>query len=518
MKCYCVTCGCGVEPGDLAHRYHQILEERELPSKVFCVTCKREIAPGDPAHRYHQVIEQHPNALRVAAPPKAPAPGVRSGAAPMDEHSLRAASQVERQRYISKLAGWDRCLGGGLVRGTTVLLSGDPGVGKSSLTLTVLYEYAKRGIKTMYVTGEESRGEVEIRYAAMGLEVTPNLILYATKSWESARAAVDQYKPSIVLLDSANRLSMASVRAPEGSDIMVAAIVSRAIDMVQTCPWQPSAILIGHINAQGKIRGEKGKEHDVTATLHLSFDAGNLRLLRSKKNRHGGSGEISVWQFRGKRYVEVHDLSETLLSQSIGQIGVVAFPVLPSRTFARAVTVPVEVAVSPPREANEPRRRSVAGLPPEVFEESLDLLYDHAGVGLTNRSVRAKAPAVGGAKIDDEACALALCLALLSGAERLQLPPVAAFGALAPTGRVQIDPQVEQRLDALRSTSVRLAIGPELPEGAKVPEGITYEAVHDLADLATIARRLGTFVPEDPDVIARKEAARRKRGAAATDG
>ena len=70
---------------------------------------------------------------------------------------------------------------------------------------------------------------------------------------------------------------------------------------------------------------------------------------------------------------------------------VVAFPVLPSRTFARAVTVPVEVAVSPPREANEPRRRSVAGLPPEVFEESLDLLYDHAGVGLTNRSVRAKA-------------------------------------------------------------------------------------------------------------------------------
>ena len=514
-KVYCVTCQKTVESSDTAHQLHQISEDvpaessRTLSTKVYCVTCQKTVESSDTAHQLHQVTDLHPNAIRDAAPMTRPAS--RTSASAIDPESLRVAAQAERQRYVSGVSGWDRCLGGGLVRGTTAFLSGDPGVGKSSLTLMVLYEYARNGIRSMIITGEETREEVEIRYAEMGLPITPNLVLYATKSWEAARAAIEQHKPSIILIDSANRISLASVRAEEGSDAMIAAVVGRTIETVQTCPWRPSAVLIAHINAKGEIRGEKGKIHDVTAQLHLSFDAANMRLLRSKKNRHGGSGEVSMWQFRGKRYVEVHDLSEALLKESIGELGVVAFPVLPSRSFARTVVVPIEASVSAPRESNVSRVRRVTGLRAELFEDVIDLLFESAGVTFANRSIRAKVPNVGGAMIEDDGCSLALCLSLVTSSERLRLPPIAAFGSLAPNGRVQTDPQAEVRIDALRRTVVRLAIGPTIAPDAKIPPEIQYVPIADLGELAAFARKHGTHVPEDPEVVARREATKKQK-------
>jgi predicted ATP-dependent serine protease len=127
--------------------------------------------------------------------------------------------------------------------------------------------------------------------------------------------------------------------------------------------------------------------------------------------------------------------------------------------------------------------------------------------------VRVRAPRVGDEEIDEDASTLAVCLSLLSAAERLQLPPVAAFGSLSPTGRVQTDGMAELRVSAALKAQIPLVFGPPLPANVALPEGVTYIPVATVRDLVEAARIRGVHVPEAAEVVAVRDAARRKRPA-----
>lgn len=466
------------------------------PVRFWCIDCQRMFDPAEGLHDSHETRETHPKGTR--------------GAVAIGSEGSKARKET---RYPSGIIGWDRVLGGGLVRGNITLFTGEEGVGKSTLMLVVLYALAKRGYTILYITGEETKEAVEGRFFGMGYEPHKNLILYATKSWELAVAEINRIKPHIILIDSLQRVSLTSQPYPEGSDDAVATLMRLIDGVAKRSKWTPSVIAIGHLNAKGEAAGRRAVRHDVDINVHfVSDDLGN-RVLRSRKSRQGPSGELAYFRFQGKRIVEVPDASAALLAESIGQIGVVAYP---ATRLARPIVLPIEAAVSAPKEKDEPRVKRVTGLPDSVFDDAVDLLFDASGVRFSDRSVRVKAPRIGDEELAEEACTLAVCLALFVSAERLHLPPVACFGTVSPSGRVQSDAMIEARLYALKKVNVGLVIGPPIGS-VPVPEGITYHPVTSLKDLVEVARTRGVFQPDDPELVAAREATRRKKGRSSTE-
>ena len=143
--------------------------------------------------------------------------GVQTCALPISVGESDGASRKKVRRYLSGVEGWDRCLGGGIMQGTRILFTGEPGCGKSTLLLRVLWCLARSGLTVVYITGEESRDEINQRFANMGLPVEPRLILHSTKSWEAAAVTIRETRPHVIALDSLQELKVASVEG-EASD------------------------------------------------------------------------------------------------------------------------------------------------------------------------------------------------------------------------------------------------------------------------------------------------------------
>jgi len=421
--------------------------------------------PEWPDHEHHPQLAVHPKSLR--------------GAAPIGEGRV----DIKRIRYVSGLAGWDRCLGGGLVKGTRIYLTGQPGCGKSTLLLLALWLYAKSGLRCMYLSAEESRMEVEARYRNMGLPPLEALTLYDTESWESAHMEITRLRPKVIVLDSLNTFRTSSSKGEPGDDRQTMRLMELTKTLVQKAAWEPSMLIVGQLNAKGDPAGRKAITHHVTGHLHFDKDGRGMRVLRTKKNRHGGDGEVALFEFppNNQRIREVADISSLLLRDSLGRPGVVAYPSVPTERIARALVVPVECSVSPQKEKGAPRSRSAQGLYEKALEDAVDRLAD-VGADLGGRSIRIQCPTIGDEVVADRASALAVCASILSSLYRLELPAAAAFGELSASNRVLPDVAVESRLESLRKANVGLAFGPPLGDVA-APAGVHYVAVEDLGEL-----------------------------------
>jgi len=441
---------------------------------AWCIDHERVVPEAEwDDHEVCEMREHHPNASRGAAP-------------------IGMGGSTEKvTRYVSGIDGFDRCLGGGLVKGTRVLFTGAPGAGKSSLLLLILWCFAMQGMTVLYLTAEETRDEIEIRFRRMGFISTPRLILHSTESWEDARAAIDRFRPRVIVLDSLQEMRCANIDADAGDDRQVNQILKNTKAVVEG-PRSPSMLIIGHIAKDGSAYGRMANVHKVTVWVHFSKDASGKRLLRTLKNRHGAEGEIAMFEHPpdGSAIREVADVSELLLRDALGRVGVTAYPVMPSEKLARSLVLPVEASVSGVKGPNDRRLRVSQGVPEGMLEDALDRLTD-CEVRFTDRSVRLQAPTVGEEVVADGGVMLAVCAALVSSSESWGAR-VGVFGSLSAAGRVQPDPQVEQRLQALVRASVPLVYGP--PLGAfHAPEGLEYVPVEDLAALVEHLKARAAF-------------------------
>ncbi len=464
-----------------------------------CLSCGgKTVEEGDPAHAECHLT---PRAVRGSA-------GTRGASEPLA--SKKARSKPER-RYRTAFSQLDYVLGGstpGFFDREVVLLTGEPGCGKSTLTLALAKRLAERGATVLIATGEESTDAVRNRGAKMGT-IPRSVHVVATASWQIVSAEADRLRPHVLIVDSVQRIATMHAKGAAGCVAQVEAIGAAAVALAKRSSYGPIIILIGHIVKDGSAAGPMCLLHDVDAHLHGSRDAATgFVVIRSGKNRGGPSGAVSVWRFDGPRLVEVADWNASLVRAALGTFGVVAFAAKPRS--GQCYIVPVEASVSLPRESG-PRACRATGFPNERLRDLVDALEEYGGLVLEGRDVRVAVPEFAQTRVDDPALDLAVCAAIASAAKRLRLPPSCVMGAVTITGRVQPVPDLAERVAVAAGCSiVRVATSAWAPHD--VAQGVEFEPVTDLDGLVRWINREGTFVPMSE---AQMEAAKAREAAIA---
>lgn len=378
------------------------------------------------------------------APAKAPSASVPLGSVapagynPNDIMKLEDVDSNDEVRYHTGISELDRVLGGGIVRGSLVLLGGDPGIGKSTLLLQIC-EYLGKEQKILYVSGEESRAQVKLRANRLGVS-TENLTLASMTDIENVVHAILQTEPDIVMVDSIQTMNFAAVSSSSGSVSQVRECTQILARVAKN--EEISIFLVGHVNKDGAIAGPKVLEHIVDAVLyfegerHLSY-----RILRAVKNRYGSTNEIGVFEMTTEGLHQVENPSMMLLSGRPSNVsGTCVACVIEG---SRPILAEVQALVSK-TSFGTPRRMST-GFDYNRTALLIAVLEKRAGYFFGNLDTYINV--VGGLRLEEPAADLPISLALISSL--LDKPiddDVIAFGEIGLAGEIRAISNVEARV------------------------------------------------------------------------
>jgi DNA repair protein RadA/Sms len=408
-----------------------------------------------------------PAIQRVAAgAPSAPA-------RPIGEVDVETARAL--RTGVSEL---DRVLGGGLVPGAVVLLAGEPGVGKSTLLLEVAYQWAKTVDRSLYVTGEESAGQVRLRAERTG-NVHDRMYLAAESDLSAILGHVDDVKPGVLIVDSVQTMASPLVDGSPGGVTQVKAVTSGLVALAKERGLP--VVLVGHVTKDGTVAGPRVLEHLVDVVLQFEGDKhSTLRMLRGIKNRFGASDEIGCFELVEEGIVGVPDPSGLFISQTAEPVPGTAITV--SMEGKRPLLGEVQALVSS-TSAPQPRR-AVSGLDSARVAMVLAVLEKRGGLKLGDKDVYAAT--VGGMKITEPGIDLALVLALTSSFGDVALSPrLVSVGEVGLAGEIRRVPSVGRRLAEAARLGFTYALVP--PDSGKPPPGIRVLEVANVADALNAA-------------------------------
>jgi DNA repair protein RadA/Sms len=376
------------------------------------------------------------------------------------------ASDVDRQPTgIDEL---DRVLGGGIVAGGVVLIGGDPGIGKSTLLLQAL-DSLSRGMKTLYVTGEESGAQVALRSRRLGLNGSQVRVL-AEIQLEKISATLDQEQPAVCVIDSIQTVYSDQLSSAPGS---VAQVRECAAQLTRIAKRSGTTIvLVGHVTKEGALAGPRVLEHIVDTVLYFEGDThSSFRLVRAIKNRFGAVNEIGVFAMTEKGLKGVANPSAIFLSTHGDPVA--GSCVLVTLEGTRPLLVEIQALVD--SGGPSPRRLSV-GIERDRLAMMLAVLHRHAGVSASDQDVFVNA--VGGVRISEPAADLAVMLAIQSSLRGKALPRgFIAFGEVGLAGEVRPAPRGQERLKEAAKLGFSVAIVPKANAPKKPIEGLTIHAV-----------------------------------------
>ncbi|SDD95484.1 DNA repair protein RadA/Sms [Actinokineospora iranica] len=392
-----------------------------------------------------------------------------SPARPIAEVDIEAAKA--RRTGVPEL---DRVLGGGLVPGAVVLLAGEPGVGKSTLLLEVAYRWAARDGEygpTLYVTGEESAGQVRLRAERTG-NVHGSMFLAAESDVSALIGHVDAVKPGMLVVDSVQTMSSPAVDGAPGGVTQVRAVTAALVALAKERALP--VLLVGHVTKDGSIAGPRVLEHLVDVVLHFEGDRhSSLRMLRGVKNRFGPADEVGCFELVESGIVGVPDPSGLFLNKR--DVGVPGTAVTVAVEGKRPLLGEVQALVS--KSPLGTPRRAVSGLDSARVAMVLAVLERRGGVRLGDADVFAAT--VGGMKIPEPAADLAIALAVATAARDVALPPdLVVLGEVGLAGEVRRVSGVKARLTEAMRLGFTKALIP--PDSGDVPDGLQIRVVPDL--------------------------------------
>ena len=334
---------------------------------------------------------------------------------------------------------FNRVLGGGIVRGSLVLVAGDPGIGKSTILLRLAGDVAWTGNRVLYVSGEESASQIKLRADRMGVDGN-NLYLSPATEVGDVLSQLDDEVPALAVVDSIQTLYDRDVSSEPGSVTQIRECARKLLDWAKA--KDVPVILTGHVTKGGDIAGPRVLEHMVDVVLYMEGDpVSSWRLLRSVKNRFGSTNEMGVFEMTGKGLQDVTDPSKSLLAERAN--GAIGSAVMPMLEGTRTLLVEVQALTSP--SVLPTPRRVATGIDHNRLLLVCAVLSRRAGIQLASQDVIVNV--TGGLKVSEPAADLAVALAIASSHRNEPVDPgLAAVGELGLTGEVRRIPQLERRL------------------------------------------------------------------------
>ena len=369
--------------------------------------------------------------------------------------TLKGETQ-DAPRIVAGIGELDRVTGGGFVPGSVLLIGGDPGIGKSTLLMQACAALANSGRRVVYVSGEESTGQVRLRAERMGLAEAP-VDLAAETNVEDIVATLNQgQRPALVVIDSIQTMWSGEVESAPGTVTQVRGSAQALIRYAKTSG--ACMILVGHVTKDGQIAGPRVVEHMVDAVLSFEGEgAHSFRILRAQKNRFGPTDEIGVFEMTGKGLSEVSNPSALFLAgRDQAAPGAAVFAGIEG---TRPVLVEIQALVAPTSLGTP--RRAVVGWENSRLAMVLAVLETHGGLKLGQHDVYLNV--AGGLRVNEPAADLAVAAALVSSLTGAILPPQAVyFGEVSLSGSVR----------PVSVTAARLREASKLGfEGALMPAG-----------------------------------------------
>lgn len=353
-------------------------------------------------------------------------------------YSLNDIKPDNELRYKTGMKELDRVLGGGIVKGSLVLLSGDPGIGKSTLLLQICSELGKK-LKILYVSGEESYSQIKLRADRLGV-ITENLFILCETDAQSICEHVNSTKPDIVIVDSIQTMNFTELNSSPGCVTQVRECSNLFMRTAKSLSIP--IIMVGHVNKDGNIAGPKVLEHIVDAVLYFEGERNlSFRILRAVKNRFGSTNEIGVFEMMERGLYEVENPSEMLISGRPKNTPGSCVACVMEGT--RPLLAEIQGLVTSTGFGN-PRRIS-NGFDFNRFAMLIAVLEKRGGYFFSNMD--AYINIVGGMKLDEPALDLTIAMALVSSLKDYALrDDVLAFGEIGLAGEIRGVSHCEQRI------------------------------------------------------------------------
>jgi DNA repair protein RadA/Sms len=366
---------------------------------------------------------------------------------PARVESLSDISSGEEIRYMTGIDEMDRVLGGGLVPGSVVLISGDPGIGKSTLLLQMCNPLADI-LKILYVTGEESTRQIKLRAMRLGME-GGDLSICAATDLGQVLAAIDRFSPGLVIIDSIQTMRLEELSSSPGSVAQTRECTQRLLRVAKE--REIPVFLVGHVNKDGAIAGPKVLEHMVDAVLYLEGERHlPYRILRAVKNRFGSTNEIGVFEMLDSGLRQVENPSMMLLSgRPEHASGSCVTCVIEG---SRPILAEIQALVS--KSSYPVPKRTANGFDFNRIAMLLAVLEKRCGYSVGN--LDAYLNVVGGLRLDEPSADLAVVMALISNlVDRPIAPQLAVFGEVGLAGEIRTVSRAQARV----SEAYRLGFG-----------------------------------------------------------
>lgn len=370
------------------------------------------------------------------------AKSAKSASAPAAQRAvvsrLRDISSDDSQRHRTGVGELDRVLGGGIVAGSVTLLSGDPGIGKSTLLLQIC-QYLCDGLQILYVSGEESARQLKLRANRLGVD-SENLYIAATTDIESVLEIVRKLSPDLVMVDSIQTMNLSALSSSSGSVTQIRECTQVLIGLAKSS--EIPIFIVGHVNKDGAIAGPKVLEHMVDAVLYFEGDRNqSYRILRAVKNRYGSTNEIGVFEMAQDGLREVSNPSQMMLSGRPANVsGTCVACVMEG---SRPILAEVQALVS--KTGFGTPRRMATGF--DYNRAALLIAVLEKRCGFFFGTLDAYINVIGGLRLDEPAADLPVAISLVSNLLDKSVPDdLAAFGEIGLAGEIRSVSNIQQRV------------------------------------------------------------------------
>ncbi|MFC1647707.1 DNA repair protein RadA [Patescibacteria group bacterium] len=370
------------------------------------------------------------------------------------EVSPLVMGDVKEKRIPLKMDEINRVLGGGIMEGSLMLLTGEPGIGKSTLTLQICDQLSGGTAKVLYISGEESQNQIASRAARLGIK-SERISFLAETNLDTIMATVRDFKPDFIVVDSVQVMQSSDLTSFAGSIGQIRYTAERFMEYAKT--RNAPVLLIGHVTKDGNIAGPRVLEHLVDTVLYLEGDRyKQFRILRSEKNRFGSTNEIGIFEMASDGLREVANPSAGFLEGR--KIDAVGSAITVTMEGTRPLLVEVQ-ALSNLTPFGYPKRTST-GFDVNRAQLLISVLQKYAKINLANQDIFVNV--VGGMRIKDPACDLGVLMAIASSFLQKSIPSDTCFiGEVGLSGEIRSVAQIDKRVKEAKKLGFKKVITPK---------------------------------------------------------